>query len=274
MAVSAQSAKNMPLPDNSGLVDMRVGGRPPAGSFAYEGEELVTPWHRHDLHQIEYAFRGVVEVETSIAHYLLPPQQAAWIPAGVDHRTTIRNAVRTISVFFEPTLVPAPGDRVRIVAVPAVLREMMIYSTRWPIARCQSDPAADSYFVALGHLVSQALDGEAPLSLPTSNDPIVGAAMSWTSENLRTARVGEAAWAVGLSERSLRRRFEAVTGISWRDYLLQARLLRAMVLLAEPGPSVLQVADSVGLHSVSAFNRAFRQRAGETPSAYRRRRST
>ncbi len=104
-------------------------------AYLYEGHELVTTWHSHDLHQIEYAFHGAVEVETAVSHCLLPPQQAAWIPAGVEHRTTIRTSVRTISVFFSPHLVPAPGDRVRILPVPPVLREMMIYSGRWPIGR-------------------------------------------------------------------------------------------------------------------------------------------
>ncbi|MGD0395008.1 MAG: AraC family transcriptional regulator, partial [Acidimicrobiales bacterium] len=78
MAVSARSAKYLPRPDNSGMVDMRTGGRPRAGTFPYEGNDLVTTWHSHDLHQIEYALQGVVEVETATAHYLLPPQQAAW----------------------------------------------------------------------------------------------------------------------------------------------------------------------------------------------------
>ena len=43
----------------------------------YEGDALITGWHSHEVHQIEYAVHGVVEVETDTAHYLLPPQQAA-----------------------------------------------------------------------------------------------------------------------------------------------------------------------------------------------------
>jgi len=61
--------------------------------------------------------------------------------------------------------------------------------------------------------------------------------------------------------------------MSWRNYVIQARLLRAMALLAEPGPSVLHVANDVGFESLSSFNRAFRQRTGVTPSAYRKQRA-
>jgi AraC-like DNA-binding protein len=274
MAVSAQPDKVLTFSAKADQVDMRSGSRQSAGSYAYEGDELITTWHAHDLHQLEYAFHGTVEVETATAHFLLPPQQAAWIPSGVEHRTTIRTTVRTISVFFESELVPDPGRRVRILAVPPVLREMMIYSSRWPIGRSSPpDSVADAYFSALGRLVSEALDSEAPLFLPTSSDPVLGAALAWTRENLHTARMGEVANHVGLSERSLRRRFEAGLGMSWRNYVIQARLLRAMALLAEPGPSVLHVANVVGFESLSSFNRAFRVRTGVTPSVYRKQRA-
>jgi AraC-like DNA-binding protein len=270
MAVSAQSDKVLSFSAMVEQVDMRSGGRQSAGSYAYEGDELITTWHAHDLHQLEYAFHGTVEVETTTAHFLLPPQQAAWIPSGVEHRTTIRTTVRTISVFFESNLVPDPGGRVRILAVPPVLREMMIYSGRWPIARSLPDPVADAYFIALGRLVSEALDSEAPLFLPVSSDPVLAVALTWTRQNLDTATMRGVARHVGLSERSLRRRFEAGLSMSWRDYVIQARVLQAMALLAEHGPSVLEVANAVGFDSLSSFNRSFRARTGSTPSAYRK----
>jgi AraC-like DNA-binding protein len=44
-----------------------------------------------------------------------------------------------------------------------------------------------------------------------------------------------------------------------------------MALLAEAGPTVLDVSSHVGFDSVSAFTRAFVTQSGETPSGYRRR---
>jgi AraC-like DNA-binding protein len=250
---------------------MRGGGRSLAGSFYYEGDRLVTGWHSHDLHEIEYALQGLVEVETASAHYLLPPQQAAWIPAGLEHQTTINTAVRSISVLFDAELVPDPGDRARILAISPLVREMMAYALRWPIGRPASDAMADGFFRTLANLVSEALGHESPLSLPTSTHPVVAAAMAHTQRQLDSASATGVSRAVGVSERTLRRLFHAEVGLSWRSYLLQARLLRAMALLADSAPSVLDVAAAVGFDSVSAFTRAFVQRCGETPSAYRRR---
>lgn len=271
MAVSAHSDKNLAVAAKVGLVDMRGSGHSVAGSFLYEGDRLVTGWHSHELHQLEYALQGVVEVETATARFLLPPQQAAWIPARLEHETTINTSVRSVSVFFDVGLVPEPGDRARILAVPPLIREMMIYAMRWPIGRAGSDAVADTFFETLGHLVSEALEHEAPLSLPVSSDPIVASAMAYTHEHLRSVSVREVSQAAGVSERTLRRLFQAKTGLPWRRYLAHARLLRAMALLAEPGLTVLHVASAVGFDSVSAFTRAFVQCCGESPSAYRRR---
>jgi AraC-like DNA-binding protein len=271
MTVSARPDNKPARSANRGLVDMRRGGRALGGSHLYEGDRLVTGWHSHDLHQIEYAARGTVEVETESGQYLLPPQQAAWIPAGCEHQATIGTAVRTVAVLLDPRLVPVAGDRVRILAVPPLIREMMIYALRWPIDRTGRDRAADQFFRTLGHLVADALDHEAPLSLPTSADAVVAAAMTYTQDHLDSVTAADVGRAVGVSERTLRRRFESDVRLSWRSYLLQARLLRAMTLLAEPGPTVLDVSTAVGFENVSAFARAFAQRCGETPSAYRRR---
>ena len=78
------SANLRPLvpPPRPPVIELRQGGRALGGSYLYEGDGLITGWHSHEVHQIEYALHGVVEVETDSAHYLLPPQQAAWIPVG------------------------------------------------------------------------------------------------------------------------------------------------------------------------------------------------
>jgi AraC-like DNA-binding protein len=253
---------------------MRHGAATVAGSYCYEGHRLATGWHFHELHQVEYALSGLVEVEDTSGHYLLPPQQAAWIPAGVAHESTLHTTVRTISVFFEPKLIDAPGDRVRILAVAPLVREMIIGSLRWPIDRAESEAITESYFVTLAYLISETLEHEAPLRLPTCSDPLVSAAMAYTQENLQSVSIDQVARVVGTSPRTIRRRFETGAGLSWRSYLLQARILKAMALLAQAERSILQIALDVGFNSLNAFGRAFTARIGETPSSYRRRVTT
>jgi AraC-like DNA-binding protein len=213
----------------------------------------------------------VVEVATRAGHYLLPPHQAAWIPAGLQHQTTLNADGQTLAVLFEPSLVPSAGDRVRIVAVSALLREMMLYAERWPVSRTESAAEADSFFHALGYVVAEALADERPLNLPVSAEPIVTAAAGYTRAHLHRVAVSDVTRAVGVSERTLRRLFHAHLGMSWRSYLLRARVLRSMALLAQPDRSILEVSIAVGFDDVGAFARSFARHCGETPSAYKRR---
>ena len=257
------------------MIELRRGGRALAGSYLYEGDGLITGWHSHEVHQIEYALHGIVEVETDSAHYLLPPQQAAWIPVGLEHQAVMNPDVKTVAVMFDPQLIPGAGGRARIIAVSPLIREMMIYALRWPIDRgpgsAKDEGVSDGFFRTLADLVTEALDHEAPLSLPTSENPIVAAALAYTKEHLASVTADEVSRAVSVSERTLRRLFQESLGLSWRTYLLHARMLRAMALLTAPGQSVQATSSAVGFESLSSFSRCFTQFCGEAPSAYRKR---
>ncbi|MGV0736212.1 helix-turn-helix transcriptional regulator [Mycobacterium sp. DBP42] len=273
MTVSASSDRGLTQSANMSrpVIELRRGGHAPAGSYLYEGDGLITGWHSHEVHQIEYALHGVVEVETDAAHYLLPPQQAAWIPAGLQHQAVMNPDVKTVAVMFDAQMIADPGDRARIIAVSPLIREMMIYGLRWPIDRAHGDDTSDTFFRTLANLVADALDHEAPLSLPTTDHPIVAAALAHTKEHLASVTAEDVSRAVAVSERTLRRLFAETIGISWRTYLLHARMLRAMALLAGPDQSVQATATAVGFENLSSFTRCFTQFCGQTPSAYRNR---
>jgi transcriptional regulator GlxA family with amidase domain len=59
--------------------------------------------------------------------------------------------------------------------------------------------------------------------------------MAYTKEHLESVTASEVGRAVSVSERTLRRLFQETLGLPWRTYLLHARMLRAMALLAAPG---------------------------------------
>src|SRR5579862_2234772 len=104
--------------------------RPVAGAIIQDAFDLDSPWHCHDMHQLQYAFDGAIEVEGAQARYLLPRSLAAWIPAGVAHRTSLHR-VRSGSILFAADSVPSPGDRIRIVEVSPLMREMVLGAMRW-----------------------------------------------------------------------------------------------------------------------------------------------
>lgn len=265
---AARPAKGAASP---AIVDLRRGSGVRAGAFVYEGPAVVTDWHAHEFHQLEYSTRGSLGVASREARYACPPQQAMWISAGTEHVSLIGHAL-TVSVFFAPDLAPAlsaPG--VRVVRATPLMREMMLYAARWRIDRAREDALAESYFATMVGLLPEWLDSSGPWSLPVSRHPVVTIAMEYMLAHLASATPRAIARAAGVSERSLRRLFANEVGIPASTYLVRARLLHAMTLLATTEKGVLQIAGEVGYDSATSLSRALRAWTGSTPSEYRAR---
>lgn len=258
--------KQLPSPLTAPLVTLAdPNTRPAAGAIAQDGYDLDTPWHRHDMHQLQYAFDGAIEVEDSHSSYLLPRTLAAWIPAGLSHRSSLHR-IRSGSVLFSPHMVAEAGDRIRIIEVSPLMREMVIGAMRWPLTAPQN-ATGQAYFAAMAHLCAEWIQQEAPFHLPTA--PQLAPALSYTRTQLRDGDISGACRAAGLSERTLRRRFRDILGMTWDEYRRRARLLAAMALLSDPDIPIGQVAAEVGFESQSAFARAFKSLTGKTPREFR-----
>lgn len=80
--------------------------------------------------------------------------------------------------------------------------------------------------------------------------------------------ISEVARALGMSERTLRRRL-AESGVSFQSLLDGLRKNRALELLANQNMSVEQIAFAVGFSDPHNFRRAFRRWTGATPGALR-----
>ena len=74
---------------------------------------------------------------------------------------------------------------------------------------------------------------------------------------------------LGMSLRSLERRFREVIGGTVRDEIMQCRLGRARRLLADTELSVAEVVTAAGFSSADSFNRAVQRAEGMTPSELR-----
>ncbi|SPU49229.1 Uncharacterised protein [Bordetella trematum] len=71
------------------------------------------PVHRHRRGQFAFASRGTISVATPQGRWLVPPQRACWVPAGIPHEMTMRGHVTMLNVFVSPQEVRAqrlPAD--------------------------------------------------------------------------------------------------------------------------------------------------------------------
>ncbi|WP_437731536.1 AraC family transcriptional regulator [Sorangium sp. So ce1335] len=243
----------------------------PARAFAYEDElpGATYAWHTHARHQLLYAIAGMARLDVEDASFLLPPQRAALIPAGERHATARRDA-SVVSIYFDPAAFPCAVASVRVFEAPALLREMVLYARRWPVARRPEDAAANTFFAAMADVLGPLLDRGATYRLPRGRTRPVQRAIACALRDVSSADLSRAAAFAGATERTLRRRFREETGVTWRAFVTRARVLRALDLLASPGASVTQVAVDVGFQSLGAFAAAFRAVTGQSPSEFRR----
>jgi AraC family transcriptional regulator, regulatory protein of adaptative response / DNA-3-methyladenine glycosylase II len=99
---------------------------------------------------------------------------------------------------------------------------------------------------------------------------LVGAAIAGIEEHaLSSARVGELASSLGVSDRHLRRVTQAQLGVSPIELAQTQRLLLAKRLLRETALSQTEIAFASGFGSVRRFNALFKSRYGLNPRAVR-----
>ncbi|MDC0707184.1 helix-turn-helix transcriptional regulator [Stigmatella sp. ncwal1] len=258
----------MPRP----LVDVDASA---ASSFCLADEmpPLATGWHAHRRHQLLYAAQGALHLEVDRAQWLLPPQRAAWLRGGTPHRVRSNHPVRLCTVYLEPSLVPMPPqEECCVFLLPPLAREMLVYSARWGPERAPDDAVAESFFQTLAHLLAEWSSQGQRWRLPRARTPELEKAMAYTLAHLEGPLSFEgAARAAGLSGRTLARRFDAEAQTTWRRFLHDARMLRAMELLAQNGARVTQTAHDVGFESLAAFTHAFHAFSGERPRDFRQR---
>ena len=245
--------------------------RPVGTGFAFTDRSrgIVYDWHAHGYHQIVHASTGAMQLETADGRFILSPQAAAFIPAGLRHRTLVADAAG-VSLYLAPELVARPGDRLRLLAVTPVMREMMLHARRWPHGAGDHDPLAMSFFATLALICSEGFAAAPPLWLPHTDHPGLRRAMDYAVADPGAATQAGALAAAHLSERTFRRLFVRETGITWQSWLTCARIMAAMAAFGR-GQRVTSVAAEVGFASASAFAKTFARLTGEAPATYRRR---
>lgn len=253
-----------------------------AASFVLDDELLpfTSEWHKHKRHQVLYSRRGALRLQVGGVQWLVPPQRAAWLAAGTPHRVWATTQVSLRTAYLARPL--GKGlEGCRVFELPPLGRELLEYGARWGPEGAGKDRKAAAYFGVLAQLCREWAAQPSRLSLPAAKTEAIERAMRLTLEGIDRRRGGEddgergslaeVARRVGMSTRTLQRQFLAETGSSWRTFSMQARMLRALELLAVPGARVTEVAMRLGFSSFGAFTRAFSRLAGETPRDYARR---
>ena len=226
----------------------------------------VEPWKQNDRARIVFPCSGVLVIVTESSSFVLQPQSALWIPAGMRYEFCCRTDVSLSMLAVSSTASAGMPTDARVFEVSSLLKELLVAATRIPAeydaqgrdGRLLALILDEARLAALASLVHLPMPRdsrllkvcEAVLRSPAQRNDLD----AWA----RSARIGR---------RTFTRAFRAQTQMSFAEWRRRARLLESLSRLAA-GHTVTNVALDIGYSTASAFNAMFRKAVGVSPSRY------
>jgi AraC-like DNA-binding protein len=214
--------------------------------------------------------QGRVKLEGPHGQWVLLPAHMVFIPHSRPYRiyTSADAVVAVAHLGAQHTVWEHEGCWAA--PINGLAKEMLGFALRWGRDRAADDPLANAYFNALGLLCKEWFQCSRMMWIPFGESAELKRAIAYSRTRLDSVTIELAAEAAGTSVRTLRRYFQDELGMSWRRFLQELRMTRAIELLTLRQLSVTQTALDVGFNSVAAFTLAFTSFTGKTPSTYTR----
>src|ERR687894_2278909 len=226
------------------------------------------PEHAHAWNQVVYAISGALTVAIEGRSFVISPEQALWLPTGTRHRVGSLLGAEFRSLWIADDAGRDLPESPTVFGVSSLLQALIVEA-----AEIEGQEDTDGYAGRVTALILDQLRRAQPLpgALPW---PRGGSSLTGLCEALYADPAdprGPEAWGreLGMSERTLTRRFEAEVGMSLRSWRRRLRLFKAIELLGG-GLDVTQTAMELGYGSTSAFVFAFRTEMGASPQAHMR----
>jgi AraC-like DNA-binding protein len=221
------------------------------------------------FHYLLYAEHGAMTLEAEGQRWTLPPARAALIAAGKPIRVTLSQRVRACSALFAPGFAPTPPSTLSVFEMNALARQLL-FALRDVGERDALDPYTNVLFQALIAVSWRLSKHPTAAVMPVPRSEALRRALAIMQARLDEGpRLDELAAEVAMAPRSLARRFMGEIGMTWGEAQRRMRMIRAIEAMAEGERTVADIALSVGYSSLSAFNAAFRDFTGQTPTEFR-----
>lgn len=214
--------------------------------------------HTHNRAQLTYVEEGYQYFHIDQKIYLVPQNHVIWIPSGKPHRITSEaKTVNLILFLFKSGLKEDFYENVQVFAIPPVLREMLLYATKWN-KLLEDDEEQGIFFKAilksLPHFCKESNYLEVPVPTDARLIPVCNYINSNFKYNLNIDILAEKAQ---MSVRSLQRIFKHETGITLQKYLQLIRILKSVELIDMKQYTLSEVGFKVGYQSLSAFTSSY-----------------
>ncbi|QOZ84273.1 MULTISPECIES: AraC family transcriptional regulator [Chromobacterium] len=228
--------------------------------------------HSHPWGQLNCISLGVIElslIEPGQAERALaaPAEFLIWVPAGIRHSASVRQAMRYTSVYVGAEQAAGLPAHPCLIPQTPLLRALLDDFCQRGVTSIQ-DPWDRRQAELLLARLSQA--GHQDSYLPDSRHRQLAPILAAIRDNpADAATLAQWAQRVHGTERTLARHFQRELGMSFVQWRNRVRLLRALAWLREGRP-VQDIAADLGYGTASAFIAMFNKQLGYSPERYRR----
>ena len=221
--------------------------------------------HHHRRSQLLYASTGLMVVATEAGRWIVPPERAVWIPAGMHHDVHALVHVSTRSIYVEDGVNAALPRDCRVIGISPLVRQLLLETADLPLPFAKGS-RTDLIFSLL---VKEVIRAPAlPLDIPFPADARIAArCRAYLEHPTPHESIDDWCADLAMSRRTFTRRFRDETGISFATWRRQASIFAALPRLAAGDP-VTTIAFDLGYESASAFTTMFKRVVGVPPSRY------
>lgn len=226
-------------------------------------------FHHHHKAQLVFVESGYQYLHTKDNQFLLPQYHAAWIPSNLPHKTTSASeSVSLRTLYFNTDGMPPFYDDLYLFSVPAVLREMIMYTEKWSLNKkyVQSE---QTFLLAILEELPSFIQASIPLIAPVPKSTHLLGVTATIHHSYTTAiSIEDLAAKSFISMRTLERQFKKETGISLAKYIQMVRIIKSLELLSEGHLTIGEIAFRVGYTSAQSYSNVFTKLLGKRPSEY------
>ena len=249
--------------------------------------------HSHHYHEIFYLMSGQRKLTLNQTIYELGKGDLAFIPTNTIHRTSYKSNYthERIAITFEEYLLeplfnnPELGkERVLSLLQPAIIHipeTHRAYAEELMLKIYYEEDHVDdfSYSMRQCYLLELILflfrcsqAAKAPKPLDVTHESIQ-AAVSYIYEHYyENLTLSELAAHFGMSNSYFSKKFKAVTGFGFKEYLTSVRIQKATELLLNTRDSITDIALTCGFNDSNYFGDAFRKVKRVSPAKFRKNR--
>jgi AraC-like DNA-binding protein len=214
--------------------------------------------HSHNRSQLTFVEEGYQYFHIGDKIYLVPQNHVIWIPSGKSHRISSEAKTVNLMVFlFKSVFNDNFYQNVQVFAIPAVLKEMLLYASKWSQSLAE-DEEQDIFFKAILKSLPNFCKESSFLEIPVPKDERLIPVCHYINSNFKyNLDIDLLAEKAKMSVRSLQRIFKNETGITLQKYHQLVRILKSIELIDTKQYTLSQIAHSIGYQSLSAFTSSY-----------------